>query len=418
MADGQKQAGQGLCHGGVGGSLQPYRRPAEPGRRQALRGTPGWDDSDANAALSRANLAENILTPAAVTKVKHLRNLTPPRLPHRGCDGAATTPLPTGGSVYAVGGGRLSKYNPATGKLLWRSNPDRRFDEVYQSLSISANLVLVAGFFCGSESDPGGAVTAFNASTGAQVWSAQPADGLIQTVVVGTSYVVTTGEAAGADGYNIEVLDLSDGKNAWNSFPGCFAPDADQVPPVVVDEVVMGYGCNSLDDPVLEGMSLATGTVLWTLPATGWIPQRGDLAGSAGAHLYATDPAGTVDDLNPLTGRVEYSLSRAVSVLAVDTSHVYATCGASGRYVCAYSIGTGTLDWENKTVPAGTVLAAEADGVLYLDSGEALNAATGKAIKQIWSSAQPATWLAVGDGRIAEVPAGSAAVDLYGLPGS
>jgi hypothetical protein len=237
-------------------------------------------------------------------------------------------------------------------------------------------------------------------------------------VVVGTSYVVTTGQAAGSEGYQVGVLDLSNGKNDWFSSPGCFAPNADEVPPVVVGEVVMGFGCDSVGNPLLEGLNIATGAVLWTLPATGWVPQRGDLAGSAGAHLYATDPAGTVEDLDPLTGHVEYSLSGAVSVLAVDTSRVYATCGPKGGFVCAYNIGTGALDWENKTVPAGTVLAAEADGVLYLGSGAALSAATGRLIKQIWSSATPATWLAVGDGRIAVVPAGSAAVSLYGLPGS
>jgi hypothetical protein len=79
-----------------------------------------------------------------------------------------------------------------------------------------------------------------------------------------------------------------------------------------------------------------------------------------------------------------------------------------------------------KLIMAGAVVAltatlgltAEADGVLYLGSGAALNAATGRLIKQIWSSAMPATWLAVGDGQIAVVPAGSAAVSLYGLPGS
>jgi outer membrane protein assembly factor BamB len=379
-------------------------------------GTPGWDDSDANGALSRANLAETILTPAAVTKVKHLRNLTSPGLPHRACGDGAATPLPTGGSVYTVGDAQLSRYDPATGKVLWRSNPDKRFDEIYQSLSISANLVLAAGFFCGSESDPGGAVTAFNASTGARVWSAGAADGLVGSVVVGTSYVVTTGEAAGSEGYNLTVLHLSNGANAWNSSPGCFGPFVNPTPPVIVGLVVMGYGCDSHGNPVLQGMNIATGAVLWKLP-TGWVAQRGDLAGSAGAHLYATGPSGTVAGLNPLTGHVQYSLSQAVNVLAVDTARVYATCGTSGHDVCAYNIGTGALAWENKTLPAATVLAAEADGVLYLDSGQALSAATGQLIKQIWSPSQPATEIAVGDGRIAVVTTDPETVGLYGLPG-
>jgi outer membrane protein assembly factor BamB len=313
--------------------------------------------------------------------------------------------------VYVVGGGWLSKYNAATGKLLWRSNPDRTFDTVYESLSLSDNLVLVAGFPCGSASDPGGNVYAFNATTGALVWSAGAADGLVESVVVGTSYVVTTGVAAGSEGYNLTVIKLSNGKHVWISDPGCFPPD--QAPPVVVGQVVMGYGCDNLGRSVLEGMDIATGAVLWTLP-TGWIAQRGDLAGSAGAHFFATAPSGTVDDLNPLTGQVGYSLGQAASVLAVDTSRVYATCGTSD--LCAYNIGTGAVEWQ-KTNPSGTTFVAEADGVLYLNSGEALNATTGQGIKKIWSVSPPVTEMAVGDGRIAVIASDPRVVDLYGLPG-
>ena len=39
---------------------------------------PGWYDTNAIAAQSRANLLENKLTPAAVTKVKQLRGITTP----------------------------------------------------------------------------------------------------------------------------------------------------------------------------------------------------------------------------------------------------------------------------------------------------------------------------------------------------
>ena len=58
--------------------------------------------------------------------------------------------------------------------------------------------------------------------------------------------------------------------------------------------------------------------------------------------------------------------------------------------------------------------------MLYLNTGVAVNAATGKAIATIWGSAifgpQPATALAVGDGRIAVVT-NPRIIDLYGQPG-
>jgi hypothetical protein len=155
--------------------------------------------------------------------------------------------------------------------------------------------------------------------------------------------------------------------------------------------------------------------MVWSL-AGGWEAQSGDLSGSAGSHLYATDPTGTVEDLNPATGQEEYALSGAHAVLAVDTARVYATCGSSQPFgVCAYNIGDGALEWQDNY---SVSLAAEADGVLYLDSGVALNAATGKVVKTLWSARnETASELAVGNGRIAVV-SDPRVLDLFGLNGS
>jgi hypothetical protein len=59
-------------------------------------------------------------------------------------------------------------------------------------------------------------------------------------------------------------------------------------------------------------------------------------------------------------------------------------------------------------------MAAEADGVLYLDQGVALNSSTGKTIAALWSGG--ATGLAIGDGRIAVVT-DPRVIDLFGLRG-
>jgi hypothetical protein len=158
--------------------------------------------------------------------------------------------------------------------------------------------------------------------------------------------------------------------------------------------------------------------VAWSLTGN-WMLQRGD-SGTFGKHLFVTDPSGTVEDLNPLTGQVQDSLSRAHQVLALDTSRVYASCGSGGEYACAYNLSTGTLEWQNtRLVPAldYPTLAAEADGVLYLNTGVVLNAATGKAIKDLpFVSRSLATALAVGDGRIAAISA-PRVIDLFGMPG-
>ena len=168
----------------------------------------------------------------------------------------------------------------------------------------------------------------------------------------------------------------------------------------------------------IQALSLGAGKLAWS--RSGWTFQSGDLSGATGKHLYATSPTGTVDSLNPLTGKTEYSLSQAVTVLAVDLSRVYATCGSSGKFVCAYNINTGAREWQDTTLGSKTALAAEADGVLYLDFGAALNASTGKVIKTLWTKfngTTAATAIAVGQGRIAVVT-NPRVLDLYGLKGS
>jgi outer membrane protein assembly factor BamB len=100
-------------------------------------------------------------------------------------------------------------------------------------------------------------------------------------------------------------------------------------------------------------------------------------------------------------------------VLAVAGARVFATCGGSG--VCGYSITSGSQQW-NTQLGSAPQLAAAAGGVLYLDSGLALNTGTGKTMATLWAVGSPASGLAVGDGRIAVV-SDAQVLDLYGLPG-
>jgi hypothetical protein len=319
--------------------------------------------------------------------------------------------------VYAMTNYVLSKYNAATGRLIWRINPDRpaRFVSTwYESLAVSGNLVIVGGLDCESVSEPAGFVEAFNASTGARVWaSPNPPEGVAGAVVSG-SYVVTAGDTAGPGIYEVSVLNLSNGKQVWSS-EDC--GNARSYLPLVVGRLVMSYSCDSQGNGRIEASNLATGAVAWSLSGS-WTLQSGDLNSSSGRHLYVTNPSGTVVDLSPQTGQVAYSLSRAVTVLAVGRYRLYATCGSAGQDLCAYDVSTGALEWRDSQFPTPS-LVAEAAGVLYLDSGIALNAGTGKYITTIWqpSSSNPqATAIAVGDGRIAVV-SDPRILDLYGLRG-
>lgn len=86
-----------------------------------------WSQTNSNAALSRANLTEKVLSRAAVIKVKYLRSVVAP--PHSlepaACpwQAAAAAPVLAGGYLYAITSGKISKYNAATGSLIWRKTP-------------------------------------------------------------------------------------------------------------------------------------------------------------------------------------------------------------------------------------------------------------------------------------------------------
>jgi hypothetical protein len=370
-----------------------------------------WFDTNSNAAGSRTNLTEKVLSPTAVPKIKYLRSVTAPPVPPKAqCPENVGAPVLVGGYLYLTTNGSLSKYSAATGKLVWRRIPDRTFGTIYTSLAVSGDLVIIGGSSCLSQSEPPGFLYAYNTTTGALVWSSGPGRE-IDDAVIATSYVITEGQDA--IGSVAQVFNLNNGSLVWSTQQGCGIGGH----AVVVDLVVISYGCDPQGDWSLEGNSLTTGALLWNLPGN-WTIQSGDLSGSRGKYLYATNPSGTTVDLNPLTGKVGYSLG-AVDVLAVDASRVYATCGNGGvSAVCAYDINTGARDWQN--TQEYDFLAAEADGVLYLANGTALNAATGKVITTIWGGGTAITPVidgpAVGDGRIAVI-SGSRVVDLYGLPG-
>lgn len=366
-----------------------------------------WYDTNFNAAQSRANLSERVLSRSTVTKVKYLRSVVgPPLSPNAPCPQATiASPVLVGGYLYAITAGKISKYNAATGNLIWRRTPNQTF--IYKSLAVSDNLVIAGGRFCESESEPTGIVDAFNVSTGKLVWSSGTQ--AFAAAVAASSYVVIEGTNAAGD--TTTVLNVTDGKEVWSS-PGCGESGA--LEPIVVDSLVMSSGCsgNPQDPQAIEANDLATGALAWSLTGN-WTLLLGDQSGPNGKHLYAIDPTGTIVDLNPLTGQVEYSLTQALTVLAVDSSRVYATCGNQPD-ICGYNSGTGALEWQDTPINFPG-LAAEADGVLYLNYGSALNTATGLRITRIWTTGGDP--LAVGDGRIAIGGGGPRIIDLYGLQG-
>ena len=376
---------------------------------QAAPAAAPWSQTDFNAALSRGNPTESTLTPTTVARAGYRRSLVAaPISGGFGCTAAGvTTPVLSGGRVYAVVNGVLTAYTAATGAVLWRTNPDPYLTTLYPALSVSSGKVLLGEVDCTSASDPGGAVQAFNAATGAAVWRTSLPSALDGMVVSG-GYVAASGTTVGS-GQATEVLSVADGATVWSKAGGaCYQPDAAAI--LVVAVKVVWSHCN--DDGTsadLEADALATGAKVWQR-AGAWHLQRGDTDAANGAQIYAADGSGVVRDLNPRTGATRYTLTGAQRVLAVDAPRVYATCGTS---VCGYGIAAGGRLWSSRQ---GAIdLAAEAGGVLYLANGEVLASATGAHLRTLFES--PAQALVVGDGRVGVVVE-PRLLDLYGLAGS
>ena len=392
--------------------------PGEAGGAVATGPGSPWSQTDYNAAQSRANLTEQTLTATTIRSVRYLRGIASPlnQPGQGGCTpNTIAAPVLTGGRLYAVTNGQLSKYNPATGALIWRRTLlDPITKEAFildaQSLAVAGGLVIVGDLGCDSVSDPNGFIQAFSASTGGRAWSQQitPGGGALDQMGVSGSYIAAAGTSPGG-GQVVSVHQLTTGALVWSrTTDGCGPGTV-----LVVAQLVISYGCTQSLAEKVTARGIATGALAWSKTGS-WVLLRGDAGGTVGRHLFAVNPSGTVVSLNPLTGTTQFSLADADDVLAADATRAYGNCGSLG--VCAYSTATGARLWSTQPgfIPA---LAAEAGGVLYLDQGNALNAATGKTITVLWNAIDPATALAVGDGRIAVVT-NPRVLDLYGLAGS
>jgi len=374
-----------------------------------------WSQTDYNAAQSRANLAETILTRAKVAQAVHLRAITIGlKPPSQACSQEVDSLALPGGDVYVAGGGFVARYGAATGDLLWRRSTSVSSQDLLDSVAVGDGLVVFGGSDCGSASDPRGTIQAFNATTGKLAWT-RPVTafhGALDTLVVSSGLVVSAGFSEGT-GPQLSVRRIGTGALVWKSVRDASCSGR----MLVVSQVVItGGDCNAGTQAII-GRKLASGARVWQRAGV-WKLQRGDASSVAGHQVFVTSPHGTIVSLNPLTGKTQFALPGATAILAVGFDRAYAACGSD---VCAYGRSTGQLRWQ-VNVGFTPALAAEADGVLYLDGGIALNTGNGSTIATLWTG-RSASSLAISDGRIAAVTGPppftrTKVIDLYGLKGS
>lgn len=366
-----------------------------------------WPQADHDASANRANATETTITPANAAQIAWVRGIAAAPTPPGGaeCGVGWTTPILAGTRAYAVQTGRLVVHDLRTGALVWqRVLETGHLIEVAQVYSVAGGRVFVGSLDCISGSDPTGTVQAFDASTGARLWS-RFFTGLTGVSVTGTR-VVAAGSTVGS-GSTVEVLDAATGAVVWRHLgEDCAVSAVVSYDRVYYEECDQNTGARSL-----VAAAVSTGAVAWRKPGS-WPVRRADAVGTVAKHLYAGTTA-----LNPATGATRFTLAGTTRIDAVDATRVYAACGA---VVCAFTRATGVRLWTS-AVPASSGLRpavpALAGALLYTPEGTVLAAATGAVVTRLWGEDGQARELSVGNGYVTAVVDGRV-LDVYGLPGS
>lgn len=394
---------------GVGTAAAAAPRATGTSAPRAVENSP-WAEADiADAAATRSNRTEHVLSQATLSSVHLLRNIVPPHSAGSACSpGVKSAPVLVGNRVYGVFNSQLAAYDAAAGEPLWRGPADPSGTTDYGSVAVSGSLLVTVSLHCGSES-AGGSVVAFDANTGKPVWQAF-GDAPVQSAVVEGDTVVASEVTfeGGAVVGTIQAFDLATGHSLWASQPTDCTENA-----IVVGGLVDFQACPGSSSEIVAS-TLRTGRTVWTSsPGTAAGVFAGDQPGPGADHLYVGNPGlGNVIDLNPATGAVQGQLAGAEYVFAVAGTRVFTRC----RYarVCAYVQSTHRLSWSTKDRPIEFPVAA--NGLLFLADGRVLNAYTGKLLRTLFT--RTVYKIAVGDGRIAKVGVGRyQLLQLFGLAG-
>ncbi|MBE7162997.1 MAG: PQQ-binding-like beta-propeller repeat protein [Williamsia herbipolensis] len=361
-----------------------------------------WLQPGFNGAASNDNPTESTLTPSTVASLGLQQQLTVPG--RNKCTASGPGVAVSESYVYAVDGTRLDKFSLYKGTEVWSVRADKLDNDLYR-VAITHGLAIVSGTECGT-SDPNAYVSAFDTTTGKHVWTINADGDGIDGLSFSGKYFATYTPRGAETTPLLHVFSVQTGKEIWST-PGGQSANLCGVGNSIVHGLVFETVCTGGDagHPKLRALDLATGKTVWTR-AGNFTVQRGDDDTAAGSHLYVTNPAGKTVDLDPATGATQARLAGAGPVVAVGPSQAYASCGDD---LCAYSTATGKLVWTSTVADTGSGAVVAGD-VVYLGSGVALNAATGKKVADV-----PAGPVAVGSGHLVTVDGAKSQVDVYGI---
>jgi outer membrane protein assembly factor BamB len=373
-----------------------------------------WPQAAANGASSSFNPAETLVSLTSVPNLTWTHSFTArPVDPNGiGCGaGVATSPVTAGNRLYVVLSQRLFAFDLTTGATVWsRALDDQAWATFYTSLTIVGSRVILTSEDCVSQSDPSGAITAYRASNGTQVWNTFVDPGPLSAAVSGNTLVYSGFEEGGGD---VAAINLADGSSAWTDWLPCSGGGNI----IVVGGLAIVPACNPTNANLarLEAHDLATGAVAWSRPGA-WQVFRGDTDAATGHDVYVASPAGRLVDLNPLTGATRWSRPGANGVEAVAKSYVYTYCDA--ETLCALSRATGATVW-TQVVTEGPV--AVANGLVFVGGAwdPPLRTKNGSFVYiglagAAWTDDQQT--VAVANGRV--ITSSHRIVDVYQVPGA
>lgn len=324
----------------------------------AAAATTTWRADGYGPQNSGFNPVETAINASTVDKLKYRWSIVSPVF--RGSCSRQNPPVVANNRLFLSDQTGIAAYNAKTGAQLWTYRFPDPFDQIPPVLTVAGNRLLATFTNCISQSDPDGRLVAFNVADGTQLWS-KFRDAPMYVKVVDKDVAVVAGEDVFepvVTGYRV-----SDGTELWSHIGQLHEPVSANGRVLVEEEDFTGS----------DLLDIRTGAVLWTSP-TRWAVQA---AGQAGRPLYATGPAGELARINVETGAVAWSVPGAGGKLAVDGPRLYV---AQGTSLVARDSATGAVVWTKaygaelgKPVVAGGVVYATVDRRFM----EPLNAATG-----------------------------------------
>jgi outer membrane protein assembly factor BamB len=293
------------------------------------------------------NPAETAINADTVTGLRQRWSVVSPVI--RNACSRQSPPVVANNRLYLTDQGGIGAYDATTGAALWTYRFNTPSDEVTPRLTVVGSRLYAGLVSCVSQSDPDGIVLAFDAATGAVVWSGFQ-DAPPSVLVVDKDIVVASGEDI--YGPTVTAYRASDGTQLW-TYQGHLPRPVSANGRLLVnrydEETGSRVGSDLLD--------IRTGTALWSSD-TVWSVLA---AGPSGGPLYAAGPAGQLARINVETGAVAWSVPDAAAQLAVDGSRLYV---AQGTSLVARDAGTGVQQW-SRSFPAQLGKPVVAGGVVY-----------------------------------------------------